>query len=39
MPRQKKFLSKGGSDEENHYVADGFGIDADIYWRMLGWVG
>ncbi len=33
-----KHLIKGGSDEENHYVGNGFGDDACIYWRMLAMV-
>jgi len=29
---------KGGGDEENHYIGNGFGDDACIYWRMLAMV-
>jgi hypothetical protein len=34
-----KKVKKGGGNEENHYVGNGFGDDACIYWRMLGRVG
>ena len=34
-----KQVKKGGGDEENHYVGNGFSDDACIYWRVLGRVG
>ncbi len=37
--QKNKFLSKGGGDEENHYVGNGFSDDACIYWRMLAILG
>jgi hypothetical protein len=33
-----KELKKGGDNEENHYVGNGFSDDACIYWRMLAMV-
>jgi hypothetical protein len=34
----KQVFINGGGDEENHYVGNGFGDDACIYWRMLAMV-
>jgi hypothetical protein len=33
-----KKMKKGGGNEENHYVGDGFGDDACGHWRMLAMV-
>jgi hypothetical protein len=35
----KKVLIKGGGDEKNHYIGNGFSDVACIYWRMLAMVG
>jgi len=35
---KKQVLIKGGGDEENHYVGNGFSDDDCIYWRMLAMV-
>jgi len=31
-------VKKGGADEENHFVGNGFSDHACIYWRMLAMV-
>jgi hypothetical protein len=35
---KKQFHIKGGDDEENHYIGNGFSDDACINWRLLAMV-